>query len=777
MFGLSAGAVWVYLRRERFSATTFTADIANYSLAFAVSIAGAVALQMTVVPIAIVTMTSILIWAQLAVLISIPFFFSGVVVSLALTRSPYPIGKVYGVDLIGAAIGCFGVLLLLNLTDGPSAVLWTSVAAAIGAVFFAKSHDSKALLPNEENGISKHSRWLWLLILLIVAGLNSLDDRRRGLYPVFAKGQSQLSGLPWFETWNSYSRVTATRPFQRAPFLWGPSETLDLSKLKVPSSGLKIDGDAGTMGFGIAGDISKADFLKYDITNLAYHLPGRKRSAVIGVGGGRDIISARVFGIANITGVEINPAFVNLLLHEPEFRDFVGLNKLEGVNLVVDEARSWFARSQDKFDIIQMSLIDTWAATGAGAFTLSENGLYTVEAWQIFMDRLSPNGVFTVSRWYSPHDTAETGRLVSLAVAALLEKGIKTPKDHIFLSAGSNIASLIVSPSGFTTQELQSLKEASDRLRFGRLIAPDEPTKSETLRTIVGVSNQAELERYAGSFRLDLMAPTDNRPFFFNQLPLWDAMSVMLFGFDTLPAGVAYGNMLATATLVTLFFIALVLVIVAIVLPLRHALTDVGARLASAGSAYFILIGAGFMLIEIAFLQRFSVFLGHPIYSLSIVLFSLILSTGIGSLLSDRFSVASKRRFVLWSLLTAGYIILQVSLVPPLLLGQDSSSLVLRGLIVIAVILPAGLLMGFGFPTGMRFITAVDDRPTPWFWGINGASGVLASAFAVGCSISYGIGVTLTLGAICYLLLIPAAFLIGFSDAPSLKKAGPGSPD
>ncbi|NNE23690.1 MAG: hypothetical protein HKN11_13885 [Rhizobiales bacterium] len=291
------------------------------------------------------------------------------------------------------------------------------------------------------------------------------------------------------------------------------------------------------------------------------------------------------------------------------------------------------------------------------------------------------------------------------------------------------------------------------------------------------MSNQAELDRYAGSFRLDLTAPNDNRPFFFNQLPLWDAMSVMMFGFDTLPAGVAYGNMLATATLVTLFFIALVLVVVAIVLPLRHALTDVGGRLASAGSAYFILIGAGFMLVEIAFLQRFSVFLGHPIYSLSIVLFSLILSTGIGSLLSDRISLTSKGRFVIWSLLTAGYIILQVSSVPPLLLGLDSSSLALRGLIVIAVILPAGLLMGFGFPTGMRFISAVDDRPTPWFWGINGASGVLASAFAVGCSISYGIGVTLSLGAVCYLLLVPAAFLIGFPVASSLDRAKPGLPN
>src|SRR6185436_1045097 len=137
--------------------------------------------------------------------------------------------------------------------------------------------------------------------------------------------------------------------------------------------------------------------------------------------GGRDIISAATFGYRDITGVELNPVFVKLLTRQPGFADFTNLDRVSGLRLFVDEGRSWFARSDERFDVIQMSLIDTWAATGAGAFSLSENGLYTVEAWKIFLDRLTPRGVYTVSRWYNPNDPSETARMLSLAVATLLE--------------------------------------------------------------------------------------------------------------------------------------------------------------------------------------------------------------------------------------------------------------------------------------------------------------------------------------------------------------------
>jgi hypothetical protein len=169
------------------------------------------------------------------------------------------------------------------------------------------------------------------------------------------------------------------------------------------------------------------------------------------------------------------------------------------------------------------------------------------------------------------------------------------------------------------------------------------------------------------------------------------------------------------------------------------------------------------MAMEIAMLQRMSIFLGHPIYSLSIVLFAIIFTTGLGSLLSDRFRLKDGFAFAAWSGLTGSYLLFSVTWMPPLLANLEGEALVVRALVCVGFIAPAGVLMGYGFPTGMRLISAVNPKPTPWFWGINGAAGVLAASFAILCSLTFGIGANLMVAALCYWLLIPAAWTIGFS--------------
>jgi hypothetical protein len=233
--------------------------------------------------------------------------------------------------------------------------------------------------------------------------------------------------------------------------------------------------------------------------------------------------------------------------------------------------------------------------------------------------------------------------------------------------------------------------------------------------------------------------------------------------------GVRDGNLLATATLLILFLVSLVLVLAAIVIPLRHAIKDVGGKLVIGGTLYFLLIGIGFMTIEIGLLQRMSVFLGHPIYSLSVLLFTLILSTGAGSLLSDWLLIDNRWKFTAWALVTGGYTIALPHWLPNLLLVFNSSTFLLRAILCVATITPAGLLMGFAFPTGMRLVAVIDRKPTPWFWGINGAAGVLASTVAVATSIAWGISATLTIGAICYFLLVPT--ILAFVWSPEMKYA------
>jgi hypothetical protein len=525
---------------------------------------------------------------------------------------------------------------------------------------------------------------------------------------------------------------------------------------------MNIDGDASTVATRFTGDLETVEFLKYDVTNLAYHLPDRKRAAVIGVGGGRDVLSAASFGFRDITGVEINPAFVQLLVREPGFVDFTNLNKLEGVKFVVDEGRSWFARTDQKFDVIQMSLIDTWAATGAGAFSLTENGLYTVEAWKIFLDRLTENGVYTVSRWYNPRDPSETARMLSLAVAALLDKGITEPHRHVILATQKSIATLVLSRTPFSPTDLRVLQNVVSDYEHRLLVSPTVTPNSNILFNIVKASDRERLDRYTSGFRFDLTPPTDDRPFFFNQMRLDRPIQALKVakervGQSSSRGGVRDGNLVATATLMILFCVSLVLVLATIVIPLRHAVKDVGGKLAIGGTMYFLFIGIGFMMVEIGLLQRTSVFLGHPIYSLSILLFTLILATGLGSLLSDKLPLDSRPKFAAWAVLAAGYIMvlpLWFSVVFP---AFDSATLLIRAALCIVTIAPAGVLMGFAFPTGMRLISLVDRRPTPWFWGINGAAGVLASIIAVACSIAFGISITLFVGGVFYLLLIPTA--------------------
>ena len=397
MFGITAGTVWVYLRRGQFSERTLSHDLTYFTTLLAVAIALCGAVQTTLAPVDSVVGTRLFVWFELATCLTLPFFLSGVVVSLALTRSPFPVGRVYGVDLAGAAAGCLGALMLLNLTDGPSAVLWVSAITALGAIAFAGSGIGGKPATRLPFAVPLQYIKVIFVVLVLGAALNSTTGQ--GIEPLVVKGKLETTAdAPLLTKWNSFARISASDIGVRPAGLWGPSPTYQSADWPIEQRLMNIDGDAGTLAFRWDGNVARAGFLKYDVTNLAYFLPGHRRAAVIGVGGGRDMLSARVFGVPDVTGVEINPILARLLTTEPGFADFSGIANQPGFHFHVDEGRSWFARTSQSFDVIQMSLVDTWAATGAGAFTLSENGLYTVDAWTIFLGRLTDNGVFTVSR-------------------------------------------------------------------------------------------------------------------------------------------------------------------------------------------------------------------------------------------------------------------------------------------------------------------------------------------------------------------------------------------
>ena len=425
--------------------------------------------------------------------------------------------------------------------------------------------------------------------------------------------------------------------------------------------------------------------------------------------------------------------------------------------------------------MIQMAFIDTWAATGAGAFSLTENGLYTTDSWKIFLSRLNKRGVFSVSRWHSRRQLDETGRLISLAVAALLERGIADPAKHLFMIADARErkATLLTSPDGFSDADIGALEKIAAKMDFEIVLHPKIGVQSTLLQRISHAKSKSELVALNLTVDLDLSPPDDERPFFFNQLPFRSLTKMRgILQKDRYP-GVVTGNIGATITLAMLFAISCLLVILAIIRPMKYAINSANPMLVAFGSAYFGIIGSGFMMTEIGLLQKFSVFLGNPIYSLSIVLFSLILTTGIGSFFSESVSAYRSNLIRAIPVLTGLYLIVLGLFLGPFLLEQEGSPLVIRAIISTIVISPAGLLMGFAFPLGLRLVRSLNEDVGPWFWGINGAFGVLASVAAVVCSITFGIGVTICIAGVLYCLLpIPILILQKSRGAGLALRAG-----
>lgn len=750
MLGMTAGAVRVYLRPRDFDPDALPASVRRACVRYALSVPPAVVL-LCLVPMGIQpTLMSFFAFAVSTAAAALPFYFAGTVVSAVLTRHALPVGRMYGSDLLGASLGCLFVLGGLELLDAPSLLLVCAALGAAAAACFREAGEGRARGVRGAEAARRDKnppRELWLAGLLLAAGLlNSLSPA--GLRPLVVKGRKIEPATTYlFERWNSFSRIAVYPRTERSPHYWGPSP-----KAPTTPTGqhvMNIDGEAGTevTRFRSPADL---EYLRYDVTNIAYHLGRKGPACIIGVGGGRDLQSAWLFGNRPVTGVELNPIFVSLLRNE--FRDFAGVSGPD-FKLVVAEARSRLSHDRGAYAVIQMSLIDTWAATGAGAFSLSENTLYTVEGWDVFLDRLQDDGVFTVSRWHNPERIGETGRLVSLAVSALLRRGVDDPSRHLALITMDKISTLLVSPRAFTASDVARLRAASDSLGFTIAGMPGVPAKDPLLNGMLNARSARALDAVIRDAPLDYAAPTDENPYFFNMLRLSHLRQAFYA-----PFGVLRGNLSATLTLLGLLAALLLTTLATIVLPLwlRSRGQGGSGRASWPGMLYFSLIGAGFMLAEIALIQRLTVFLSHPLYALGILLFTLIASTGVGSLLSDRLPLARKPWPQVLALLAAAGLIALSFLLTLLLARLAVAPMAVKIAVSVIVIFPVGLLLGTFFPAGMRLAREASAEETPWYWALNGIFGVLCSALAVLISIYAGVSVNFYLAAACYALLLVA---------------------
>jgi hypothetical protein len=774
MFGMTAGSLIVHFKPDLRRRDRLMENLTWMSTAFGASVVfSALSLISSVVvtPGDVGPVMLVLLWLKIITILLPPYVFLGMAVSLALTRSPWPIGLVYGIDLVGAASGCLIVLVLLTWMDAISAMIVVGALGCCSAICFAASRRVSGDLRTGHLAVAR-SRLLmqpaWSAMLFAAIATINAIAQPNGLGLTLIHGELETPDTVAAVQWNSFSRVMIENSKTDAPRMWGPSRFMPT--LQIGQRWMNIDGNAGTVMYNFDGDLSKLAFIKFDITNLAYAIRSQGRAAIIGIGGGRDLLSAYVFGFHDVTGIELNPIFVDWLANK--FHSFNQLTDLPGIRIFTDEARSWFARTNEQFDLIQMSLIDTWAATGTGAFTLSENGLYTIQGWSHFLARLAPNGVFTASRWYDPNNVNETGRLVSLAAATLRNKGVSRPQEHIFLAANNYLATLVVSNEPYSAKDIATLERTTEELGFSIVVSPGSSSVPPVIRRVLDARTEQEINEVRRTYHLDLSAPTDARPFFFNQLRLSDPAS-MLQAMNAV-TGVTKGNLVATFTLLVIFALSTALCFVAIIFPALPAVRETQPRLACLGSTYFLLIGLGFMFIEIGIIQRISIFLGHPVYGLAIGLFGIIVSTGIGSILFERTSWTSGGRIVIWAVLVALYVAMLPVWLPALVETFEGEPLSTRILVSCMAIAPSGILMGFGFPAGMSLVKTIDERPMPWFWAINGAAGVLAASAAILVSMEWSINASLWLGASCYLLAGPVGLSLNRTAG---KTQAPGALD
>lgn len=761
LFGLTVGALIVYLAPKLFPDERTKERLAQASLLFSLSIVVSFVLQLRIPFEPEWSVVAVSRVGLLYLLISVPFTFSGITVVLALTRFPRHVSTLYAVDLAGASLGAVTLILLLNLLkDGPSAILFIAVLSAVGAWFFSHAVGRWQTVGLATIGV-------FLLAALAAWSAISVQNDDPILRVSWVKGEKEPTQL--YETWNTFSRLTVSGdPNRRGPpIAWGISPAY--SPAQVLRLELHIDASAGTPLVHYDGRLETVEFLRYDVVNLVHYLRPNARVFVIGSGGGRDVLTALLFEQQSVKAVELNGDILKVV--NGRYGDFTGhLDQQPGVTFVTDEARSYLARSDERFDIIHLSLIDTWAATAAGAFALSESSLYTVEAWQTFFEHLNNRGVLSVSRWYFHSQPAEAYRLTSLAAEALRSVGISRPRDHIIFvkspargEFGLGVGTILVSREPFSASDITIMQRVADDLRFELVLAPDRARGDPIFAKIAETADSGSLDL---GFPADISAPTDDRPFFFQMFRFQDLFDPAFYT-DTDPFLFLSRDPFLSKPVVVLFsLVIVVLALTGVFILLPLLLTT--SRQALQGMLPFIIffsgIGLGFLLLEISQMQRLTIFLGHPTYALSVVLFSLLLFSGLGSLTTERLVQPSPKAALRLSLLVPLVVLLVVlvmfGFVTPYIIDRfETETTPVRILTAVGILAPMGLVMGMPFPLGMKVASLRPNAPTAFFWGINGATSVCASVLAVAIAIGWGISTAFWVGCLSY---VAAAAALGF---------------
>ncbi len=656
---------------------------------------------------------------------ALPFFVAGTIVSLVVSETIERVNRVYFFDLAGAAGGCLLLVFLLEAFGGPDTTIVAAVLfAAAAAVWHSMSGASKERAASVALALA-------LFALLLFNGQFRLID------VTYAKGQKLEHES--FVKWNSFSRIAL------APNKDDPGSQL-----------IFIDADAST---GIA-NFDFAHLSEHNVRDLLYQGPGLPyairpgaKTLIIGPGGGWDVARALASGSHDITGVEINPIIATTIMREKFPQLSRNLYLRPDVHIHVEDGRAFVRRSTEKYQVLQATLVDTWASTAAGAFAFSENNLYTTEAFGDYLTHLTDDGILAFTRWgFDP--PRESLRLISLAMVALRNLGEADPAQHILVGREGSHAELaafgakdtvLISRRPFQAEDLNRARHALAEGHMTAVYMPDERLPNQ-FTELLHSPDPAEYQR---RYPFDISAVTDNRPFFFYTVQpsdLWNFITRASTNNEDYKINSAVPllfELLAISVLATVIVLALPPLVLRTRLPRQKPV--LGFLL------YFLAIGAGYILVEVALIQKFVLFLGHPTYALTVVIFSLLVSSGLGSYASRRVIQSSARR---WRIALVGVALLiaflaaDVSIILP---RAITLPLLWKIVMSVALILPAGFLMGMPFPVGLARLEQWESCSVRWAWSLNAAASVLGSVASLVLAIYLGLVQTLLIGGVLYL--------------------------
>jgi len=750
LLGYGASGTFIAIFRQRLEAR-FESAFAASALLFSITMVGCFALAQRVPFNALEVVWNPRQFVYLSVLylvFFVPFFFAATCIGLAFACRRSQISRIYFFDLLGAGLGAILVIAALFALFPQNALLAiTTLPLVASAIMCSRTRARRPLFAVQ---------LAWLALLFLGLPQQYLDLRvseYKGLAQALQVVDSQVVAIASSPLGLITVVDSPTIPLRHAPGLSFTTQHIPPAQL-----GIFTDGDSLSVITRIEDDIESLRYLRDVTAALPYTLLDRPNVLVLGAGGGNDVLLALVHGARTVDAVELNPQMSDLVSNT--YADFAGrVYDDPRVRLYTKEARGFVAQSDTRYELVHIGLLDSFGASGAGVHALNESYIYTVEAIRDYLDVTAPGGVLAITRWLKvpPRDSL---KLLATAAAALRSTGSADPSQQLALIRSWNTTTLLIKNGLLTQGDVAAIRRFSESRSFDTAWFPgieeshanrynvlDEPYFFSGARALLA----GQADEFFNRYKFHIEPATDNKPYyfhFFKWTTLPEIMAVRKVGGAAL---IEWGYLILVATLVQALAAGLILIL----LPLSRVKRSWPAATAPRMGTYFLLLGFAFLFIEMAFIQKFILFLSHPLYSVAVVLSSFLVFAGIGSVasstLQQRLGSGSRKsiRLAAWciAVLALGYVLLLPWVFDRLIGFSDPVRIAFSA----ALIAPLAICMGMPFPLGLKHVAEAAPDFIPWAWGINGFASVVSAVLATLLAIEFGFNVVILLALLMYL--------------------------